>query len=174
MLKVEILQGFDESAVKDVVSIIHNSFPTEWPYGHAEEYDGRAVWNKNNVHIILRDDEKRVGYLLAIPHNDAVNELKSDDPLMEHDSTAYYVEALAIVLGYRGKRGLLELLRALREALEKRGIFKISIHARVSNNLSKKIQKNMNILKKRRIDAWKYYNYQEPTDYIEATWPSDK
>ena len=81
---------------------------------------------------------------------------------MEQDLKTYYIENVAILPGDRAKRGFPKCSEVLKEELRKRGIFKISLHARVSNNLSKNIQKNMKITKLRRIEAWRYYNYQEP------------
>jgi hypothetical protein len=32
----------------------------------------------------------------------------------------------------------------------------------------------MKIIKIRRINAWRFYAYEEPTDYIVAEWPPEK
>jgi len=47
------------------------------------------------------------------------------------------------------------------------------LHARVSNSLSTNIQENMKIIEIRRINTWRFYAYEEPTDYIVAEWPSE-
>lgn len=169
MLTAEVLRGFDENILTDILLINRESFPTGWTYSDAEEYYTEMLKNENNIHIILKCSEKRIGYLLAIPHDDAVRELKNDDPFMEGDTLRYYVEVVAILQNFRGKKGFSEILKKLREELKGRGIYKISMHARVSNNFNKIIQKNMKITQIRRIQRWKYYNYEEPTDYIEAT-----
>jgi ribosomal protein S18 acetylase RimI-like enzyme len=173
MLKAEAAQGPDEKIVKDIVLINRHSYPTGWEYSGAKEYYRQMLMNQKNICIMLRDDEKSVGFLLAIPHNDAVGALKGDDEFMEQDPKIYYIENAAILPGYRGEKGFSQMLGVLRQELQKRGIFTISLHARVSNNLSKNIQKNMKIIKVRRIEAWRYYNDQEPTEYLEATWPSN-
>jgi ribosomal protein S18 acetylase RimI-like enzyme len=174
MLKAEVIRDVDDTVVTDTVLIDRSSYPRAWIYSDAEEYYGQMLRKKNNIHIMLRDHERRVGFLFAIPHNEAVAELEDDDPLMETDSATYYVENVAILPGYRNQKGFSQMLEILRTELRKRAIFKISMHARVSNNVSKNIQKNMNILKIRRIDAWGYYNFEEPTDYIIAAWPDGK
>ncbi len=174
MLKAEVIRDVDDTTVTNTVLINRDSYPEAWAYSDDEEYYGRMLRKKNNIHIMLRDNERRVGFLFAIPHNDAVGELESDDPLMENDSATYYVENVAILPGYRNGKGFSKMLEILRTELRKRDIFKISMHARVSNDLSKNIQKNMNIIKIRRIDAWRYYSFEEPTDYIVAAWPAGK
>jgi hypothetical protein len=66
------------------------------------------LMNQKNICIVLRDGEKRVGFLLAIPHNDAVGELKGDDEFMEQDPKTYHIENVAILPGYRGEKGFVK------------------------------------------------------------------
>ena len=172
MLKAEATHGFDDKIVRDTVLINRDSYPVEWTYSDLEAYYTQKLKNCDNVHIVLRNNGESVGYLFAIPHNAALIELKEDDQFMKPDARAYYIENVAILPAFRRRKGFSEMLRVLREELQKRGISKISLHARVSNSLSKAVQKNMKIVEIRRINAWRYYNYQEPTDYIEAEWCS--
>ena len=172
MLKAEIAGAIDDKIVKDTISISRGSYPTGWACGNPEDYYSRMLMKQHNIHILLRDDGKTVGFLFAIPHDDAVAELRDSDRLMEEDPGAYYIENVAVLPTYRNKGAFGKMLAVLREELKKRGIFRISLHARVSNNLSGNIQKKMHIVEIRRIDAWKYYDYVEPTDYIVAEWPS--
>jgi len=88
---------------------------------------------------------------------------------MAQDTSRYYIEIVSILPEYLGKSGFSVLLEALRQELQKRGITKISMHARVTNNFTLKVQKKLKVTKVRRIQNWKYYNSQEPTDYIEAS-----
>jgi ribosomal protein S18 acetylase RimI-like enzyme len=169
MLTAEVVRGFDKNVLEDIVLINRESFPKGWAYSDAEEYYTEMLKNENNIHIILKDNGKKIGYLLAIPHNDAFRELRNDDPPMEEDALRYYVEVVAVLPDFRGRKGFSQILKKLREELKGRGIYKLSMHARVSNNFNKIIQKNMKITQMRRIQRWKYYNYEEPTDYIEAT-----
>lgn len=169
MLKAEVVRGFDKNVLEDIVLINRKSFPKGWAYSDAEEYYTEMLKNENNIHIILKDNGERIGYLLAIPHNNALRELKNDDPFMEEDALRYYVEVVAVLPDFRGKKGFSEILKKLREELKEKGIYKLSMHARVSNNFNMIIQKSIKITQIRRIQRWKYYNYEEPTDYIEAT-----
>jgi len=168
VLKTEVAYNNDENMVKDIISIKGTSFPSGWEYSDAQEYYSEMLKHMNNVNIFLKNDEKRIGYLLAIPHNNAVIELRNDDPLMRKDASRYYLETVAILPEYRKKNGFSSLLKTLKQELEKRGVHNISLHARVANDFSLIIQKKLKITHVRRIVRWKYCNYEEPVDYIEA------
>jgi ribosomal protein S18 acetylase RimI-like enzyme len=168
MLTVEVVHAFEEDVAKDIVLINQESFPRGWAYSDAKEYYTQMLRNEGNIHIILKQDGERIGYLLAIPHNNAVKELQNDDIYMREDSLRYYIEVVAILPNFRGRKGFSALLKRLEEELGKRGIYKLSMHARVLNNFSRIIQNNLKINQIRRIQEWKYYNYEEPTDYIEG------
>jgi ribosomal protein S18 acetylase RimI-like enzyme len=167
MQTTEIVNTFDVTALKDILFIERHSFPIEWAYTDAEQYYREMLLKEDNIHIFLKDNGNRIGYLLAIPHNDAVKELKKDDPQMEEDSKRYYIETVTILPEFRGRKGFSEILKRLIEQSKIKGN-NISLHARVENGFSTIIQKKLNVTKIRRINKWKYYNYAEPADYIEA------
>lgn len=169
MQTAEVLRVFSNEILSDVLLIERNSFPKKWEYEDAEEYYENMLKNKNNINIFLNDNGKRVGYLLAIPHNDAVKELKNDDPELKEDPMKYYIETIAILPELRGKKGLPKMLEKLIDECKYRGINKISMHARVNNRLSEIIQNKFSVTGIRRINKWKYYNFEEPADYIEVT-----
>ena len=173
MLKAEVVHNIDDTIVRDTVSISRDSFPPGWSCGNSEELYGQVLRRHHTLLIMLRDDERNVGFLFAVPHNDAVEDLKNDDPLMKENAGTYYVQNIAILPPYRRKLALGKILAVLREELQKRGIFTISMHARVSNGLSRTIQNHIKIVEIRRIDTWKYYGHEEPTDYIVAEWQED-
>jgi ribosomal protein S18 acetylase RimI-like enzyme len=168
MFQVEVLHSVDEIQIEDIVRIDRDSFPVGWAFSDAKEYFSEILKNKNNVRIILKNNGITVGYLLAVPHNVARKDLLEDDPLVQEDASRYYIESVAILPAYRRKNGLSEMLGVLVKELSKKEIYKISLHARISNKFSDFIQKKMKVTQIRRIDSWKYYNFEEPTDYIEA------
>lgn len=167
MMQTDIVKAFDPAVLQTILQILRNSFPEEWIYDDAEEYYGRMLRSPKSINILLKDSERKVGYLLAIPHNDAVEELKEDDPEMKEDPSAYYIETVGILPEYRNKKGLPLMLQTLIDECKKRGINKISLHARVSNHLSEIIQKKYRTAGLRRIREWAYYHFEEPTDYME-------
>jgi len=174
MLKAEAVHKIDDAIIRDTTSISRDSFPPGWSCGNSEELYGQVLRRHHTLLIMLRDNERNVGFLFAVPHNDAVEDLKNDDPLMKEDASTYYVQNIAILQAYRRKLALGKILTLLREELRKRGIFTVSMHARVSNGLSRTIQEHIKIVEIRRIDTWKYYGNEEPTDYIVAEWPHEK
>jgi ribosomal protein S18 acetylase RimI-like enzyme len=169
MFETEVVWESDEKILNDIVSINRDSFPPGWAYHDAEQYYRAMLRRKNNIHIVLRDHEKRIGYLLAIPHDAAVVELKNDDPKMENDPLKYYIETVEILPKYRGQKGLSKMLDRLIAECQARGITKISLHARVKTGFSGIVQRKFGVAAIRRIERWSYYNFEEPTDYIEAT-----
>lgn len=169
MLLAEVINSFNEGVLNDVMNIKRHSFPEEWQFDDAESDFSEKLKDNDNINIFLKSDDKRVGYLLSIPHNNAVRELKDDDTEMSEDNHRYYIYTIGIIPQYRHIGGLSELLKTFVEECKKRGVQKASLHARVKNGLSGSIQKRWAVTKLRRIDKWKYYAFQEPTDYIEAS-----
>ena len=168
-MQAEVIHFFDSKVLKDILFIERNSFPEAWCYGEeTEEYYSRMLGSKDNINIILADNDKRIGYLLAMPHNKAVHELKDADPSMKEDPGRYYIETVGILPEFRGRRGFPLMLGELIEECKKRGFDKMSLHARVCSGLSSWIQRFFKVTELRRIDRWKYYNYEEPADYIEV------
>ncbi|HVN96795.1 MAG TPA: GNAT family N-acetyltransferase [Syntrophorhabdaceae bacterium] len=170
MLKAEVVRTVDDKIVETTVLISRDVYPVGWACGNPQEYYSQMLIKEDNIHVVLHSDEKEVGFLFAIPHNIAVDELKDADPLMKPDSQAYYIENVAVLQAYRKKGAFSKMLSCLKEELKQRDISRISLHARVSNSLSRNIQRNMNIVEVRRIERWQYYDYKEPTDYIVAEW----
>ncbi len=169
MVKIEVVKQFDEQTLKDILFILRDSFPLQWRYDDDYTYYKSMLNNKMNIHLFLIVDGRRVGYLHAIPHVDAADELKEDDPEMRPDSSMYYIEVVGIRSEYRGRKGFTLMLEALKHECRLRGISKISLHARVHTNFSEIIQHKLNVDTIRRVEKWKHYNFEEPTDYIEAS-----
>jgi len=167
-MQVEKIHSFESKILRDILFIEHNCFPKEWIYDDAGEYYKKMLENKNNINILLKDQGKSLGYLLAIPHNEAVSELKNDDPGLKEDSMRYYIDTVGILSEFREKGYFSIMFECLASECKKRGINKISMHARVNNKFSSKMQKKLRITEIRRIEHWRYYNFEEPTDYIDA------
>ncbi|MBF0515518.1 MAG: GNAT family N-acetyltransferase [Nitrospirae bacterium] len=172
MQTVEVVNEFNKEILRDILFIHRNAFSPEWVYIDDEVYYRMKLRDKNSINILLNEDELRIGHLLAIPHNDVLEELKEDDTEMKEDSMSYYIETVAILPDFRGRKGFSQMLEHLIHELKMRGIHKLSLHARVLNNLSTIIQNKLRITEIRRIDKWKYHDYKEPTDYIEAVFDS--
>jgi len=115
---------------------------------------------------------------MAIPHNDAVHyeELRQADPDLVEDPDRLYIETMEIVPEYGrsllGGRLCMMMLRALVEEAGKRGINSFSMHARVTTGLNRALRKIYGdmLTQFRTIESWPFYNGEEPTEYIEATY----
>jgi len=164
----ERIDEFNEDILKDILFVNRFSFPPGWQSNDAGEYYRIMLQVSDNIGIILKDSEKIVGFLMAIPHPIAIEELKTDDPEMKDDKDRYYIETVGILPEYTGKGGFSLMLDKLLEALMKNEI-KLSLHARVINGFTEKIQKKLRVSMIRRIEKWRYYHFLEPTDYIEGT-----
>lgn len=179
MYSVEaVKKGYSSAMLHDILAAYHAAIPASWHYPAAEEYFGKLLGDENTIHILLRRDERPIGYLLAIPHNDAMydEELRQADPDLAEDPERLYIETMEIVPEYvrslAGGRLCLMMLRALHEEAGKRGLVKFSMHARVTTGLNqalRKIYRDM-LTKFRTIENWPFYNGEEPTEYIEITY----
>jgi len=170
-LTTEAADGFSPELLDSILKIEENSFPPEWEYDDAQEYYTDFLNNKNNIVIVLRNNGKFIGHILAKPHDDAYVELKDDDPLMKEDADRYYIETMAILPEYRGGYGYLDLTKKIIEEAKRRGKNKFSMHIRKSNGLSGSFQKlfGQDVTEFRNIEKWKWAN-GEPYDYIEAVY----
>jgi hypothetical protein len=178
LYNVEVVKGYSDAVLLDILGIASHDEPESWQYPNAEEYYGETLRDENTIHILLRRDQRPIGYLLAIPHNDAVHddELRQADPDLDEDPDRLYIESMEIVPEFgrslAGGRLCLMMLRALHKEAGKRRIFKFSMHTRVNNGLNtalRKIYGDM-LTQFRTIENWPFYNCEEPTEYIEGTY----
>jgi hypothetical protein len=175
---VDAVRGYSDAMLCDILAAYHDAMPESWHYPDAEEYFGTLLHDENTIHILLRRDQRPIGYLLAIPHNDAVHdeELRQADPDLAEDPDRLYIETMEIVPEYgrslAGGRLCMMMLRALVEESGKRGIHSFSMHARVTTGLNQALRKIYGdmLTQFRTIESWPFYNGEEPTEYIEATY----
>lgn len=178
MYSIELVREYSDDVLNDILTVYRSALPTSWHYPDDASYFGEQLHNKNTIHLLLRREGRPVGYLLAIPHNDAVhdNELKKADPNLMEDPNRLYVEEMEIIPEFTrslaGGKLCLMLFHALREEAGKRGFFKFSMHTRISTGLNRTIRKVYGDMLTlfRRIDKFSFYNYEEPTEYIEGTY----
>jgi ribosomal protein S18 acetylase RimI-like enzyme len=136
-----------------------------WQYPDARDYYARMLADPANINIFLNSGGKRVGYVLAVPHDQAVTELLDDDPKLQNDPAKYYIETIGILPESRQKGGLRIMLARLVLECQSRSAAKLSMHAR--SGFSAIVQKNFRILVLRPVAKWRYTNFEESVDYIE-------
>lgn len=178
MYKLEIVHDYSDTALHDILIPGRETHPASWQYPNAEDYYGEQLRNKNTIHILLRRDGVPIGYLLAIPHNEAVEdeELRQADLALTNDSERLYIETIEISSQYTqsliGGKLCLMMLRALHEEAGKRGVVKFSMHVRMTTGLNVVLRKiyGDGLTLFRTIENWPFYNFEEPTEYIEGTY----
>lgn len=173
---VEAVRKFDEKTWREILKLRQDSLPESWRSLPSEaeipEWYREAMDDPKYIMLILREAKKAIGYLMATPQNEAVEELKEADPLMREDEGRYYVEIIHILPDYRKANGSVKLIFAFLDELAKKGLNRTSMHVRVNNGMSAVVQKLFagQLTEIRRIENWKYYGGHEPTDYIEGTY----
>jgi len=169
---IEVIHDCSEEIFQDVYAVLKKTAEEEGFDVGDEKYIKEKLENQENINIFLREGGKAIGYLCAVPHNSAYEELVEDDPLMEKNSERYYVNTIEIVSEYRKGRGFLKMMHKMFDEAEERfNINKFSFHCRTENGLSRVIQKVFKgmITEVRPIDKWKYVN-DEPYEYLEGTY----
>lgn len=164
----KIVEGFNEEILDKIIELEEKCFPQGWQFEDAKDYFSEALENKKNINVILQNSSNVVGYALFVPLGDVFEELSSADPEIENSSNTLYLETIEILPESRGSGGVEKMLEIAEEEAKKRGIEKISIHARKINNFNDKIKKifGCKIISSRDIEKWKY-GESEPYEYID-------
>lgn len=164
------VNDFRKEYLNDILMLEEKCFPSEWQYDNAAEYYADVLKNKDNINIFLKKNDKTIGYILAIPHSDMVDDLLKDDEFLERKDNFYYIETIQIIPQSRGIGGAEKLLKAVCEEAGRMGINNFSIHARALNGFADKV-KNIfegRVSLVRRIEKWRHGG-NEPYEYIEYT-----
>ena len=173
MYSIEVVHKADDAFMRELLKMQRKTYPEGWEYDDAEEYYREMIEDPRNINIVLKDKDKILGYMLAIPHNKAVDELKKDDPLMKDDSERLYIETMEIHPEVQKTGLFLKMADEFFQEAGKRGFKKVSMHTRVNTGFSKMIQRCFVVTEIHRIENWPYYNGQEPADYILVTHESE-
>ena len=163
-IQIEILNRLNSEILRQIVSVEQASFPEQM---QSDENDLRqTLENSKGVQIILRGANREiVGYLSSMPQKDAFEELKEYDKEMRPEDKALYVESIAIKPAARDVRSFLRLGKAFFQEAKRRGFKKITMHARIAENLSAVLQKRYGAKALRKIGNW--HGFNEPFDYLE-------
>jgi len=103
-------------------------------------------------------------------------ELRQADPALTKDFERLYIETMEIVPEYgrslAGGRLCMMMLQTLAVEAAARGINRFSMHARVTTGFNQALRKiyGFMLTQFRTIENWPFYNGEEPTEYIEATY----
>jgi len=158
-----------ELGMVDFILSMQKFFPEKLNYGAWDVWDN--LHNPKNINLLLEYEGKIIGYLLAIPQDEAVDYLKKEDPLMAVDSQMYYVDQV-VVLPAKRQRGAFNLLvNDLIKEAKKRGIKKISSHLTTEEGLNRLIlfmfHNKVTVTKRRMVKLPSYGEHL--LEYIEWT-----
>jgi ribosomal protein S18 acetylase RimI-like enzyme len=160
--------GFKEEYLGDILKLEKECFPQEWQYENPADYYEQILKDEKNINLFLKLKDKTVGYIMAKPHNEIVDELIEEDSLLEKKENFYYIETIQIIPEAQAMGGAKKLLQTICSEASNMGINNFSIHARTMNGFSEKLKKIFQdkICLVRRIEKWKYAD-NEPYEYIE-------
>jgi ribosomal protein S18 acetylase RimI-like enzyme len=165
---VELVKFGDDDLVKVILELEKRCFPKEWLYDDEFEYYSKALKIEGNINLLLREDKIIVGYLLSVPLGRVFADLQKYDPILENKADFFYLDTIEIIPKSRGRGGAKQLILKMCEELNKRGVFKFSLHARTINGLNVKIKKMYpdEIISSREIKRW-YFGGNEKYEYVE-------
>jgi hypothetical protein len=171
--------------MKDVFKVLHEHDFTEevtasilrmgiksgtWKTSDIEYYTQHFT-NARNIHVVYYDKEGVIaGYIMAMPHADAVKEYAEEDPEMQSSIEAmFYVDHLNVDESAPGKSLWLRLFLEMTRGANRRNVYTFSMHCRTVNGLSRVVRKKFKdgIKVVRRIDNYVDCN-NEPFDYMES------
>jgi hypothetical protein len=126
-------------------------------------YESWDVWdnlqNPNNINLVVEEEDKIIGYVLAIPQEEAVEYLKEEDPLMKICAEMCYIDQVAVVKDKRGGIVFSFLLEELAIEAQKRGFKKWSSHVIVGLEGVIRRKYREKIISERKTTMPSYGNY---------------
>lgn len=171
LFSVEKLEEVSDKVLKEILKIEEDSFPKQMRLD--EESFKELLTDKESINYIVRDNKGNAfSYLIALPLFKEYQWLKEHDRDILPERETIYLESVAIRPDIKPERVFPDLFGTLvKEAMEK-NYKKISLHARISNNFSQKVQKYCQAKLLRHFDNW--CNYGEPFDYLEIDFSENK
>jgi len=167
IFKVLCPSDFTQEIVNQVISLGMRS--GTWQDSDMAYYKDQFL-NPRNINIICQNENGLIiGYILAKPHNEAMQDYLVEDPAMKKSETGmFYVDNVNVDETASGKSLGIRLINKMILESHKRGVSRFSMHCRVINGLSQKIQgifkEGLDIV--RRIQNYEDCN-NEPFDYME-------
>jgi hypothetical protein len=99
---VEIFDSGDEESFSQIRNLEKQTFDWEVTDKDLDELINK-IKNPKNISLILKDvDQLIVGYLIAVPSDDAMADISSEDELFEPSPNKLYIETFAISKESRG------------------------------------------------------------------------
>ena len=157
-----------EAGIVETILAMESIFPQKLGYGRTQVIEN--LENPNNVNIVAENDNGVIGYILGIPHNDAVTFFKEDDPLMSDNSDGklIYVDQIAVIMSEQDSEHAVFkfLVKSFAYEVKKKGFDKWSGHLAMGLNFIIGAMYEGRILARRRVKLPCYDNL--PFVYMEG------
>ena len=161
--KVELINNLDDDTFEGIYEIEKEVSTDDMAL---VKEDLRAAMEKPGaLTVAIRNNEKILGFIVALPNSEVYEELHDDDPEFTPDPDRLYVYDLAIGKEKRSLSNFLDLVRKLKGEASARNFKGLTMHTRVGEGLSGILQKRYGAKLLRTIDDWQ--GYGEPFDYLE-------
>lgn len=169
--QTEVIRTFKDEYLKTIMKL-EPLFPIK--IQDREEKIRENLKTAANINVFLKKDEQVVGWILATPHNDAVNELRNDDTGMKEDPARYYIDKLAVIPEHRQGLIFVHLIYAMFEEANRRGFHKFSTHVLCGNGLNKVIMKLFKHTLTERRKVLLAINGNATFEYLEGNYTIEK
>lgn len=117
-MKARLVDDKEKGMVEAILKL-EGLFPKKIGYGEWDVWDN--LQNLNNINIVIEEDGRIVGYMLAIPQAEAVGYLKKEDPLITVKDGMYHADQGVVVEDKRNGVIFRLLIREIMLEVRKRG-----------------------------------------------------
>lgn len=139
LIRAFVPRGFSKRALGDILNL-QQYLPEELRYPPDEI--SADLRNPKYIHLFLYNgNAEAVGYVFGIPHNEIVDEMRHDDPLLKNDDKCYYIDQVIVVPSSRGGEIYRMLLIAFFRESNRRGCFRYSAHVLSTFGFDKAIKR---------------------------------
>ena len=168
LTRIEIAAGCQPHLVAELVALQQSAFPPRMQFQDPAEYYREGLSDRFNVNVIARTPAGLIaGYLLAIPLDRVLAELRQHDPALQGNPRILYIDLIQTLPGRRQTVGLKSLMAGVCREAGARGFDRLSAHVRTTTGLSRVMQRvMMGCCCLRRLDNW--YDSGESFDYLES------
>ena len=144
MGKVELLKEVDPDDVNGILEVQNNCL--------TENFNDDIRLDKEDIEelikdgdcfvVVLKENEKIIGFILGEPHGKALKELSKFDPEMKNDGEQkIYVIAISVLPEYKGGKLSLMLMRKIIIEAKAKNFSNFSMHIRKDTGFSGMVQK---------------------------------
>jgi hypothetical protein len=168
---INFVEKFDDLLIEEIHKFRAECFPENMQMEPEDLKETLQI--ENGIHILMRDPSgKLVGGLFALNLADEYEELKEYDKDLQYEDSSLYVESASILSENRNAGLYRKSHDMLFQKAYEKGFKKVCMHARISNNVSDRLQSMYGAEFKRKIKNW--FDFGEDFDYLEINLDPEK